>query len=136
MYNEIMDKYSWYGELVKPSIAPAAWLYGPVWTLLYAIIAITYGFVFYKVATRKLPTMVAVPFALNLFFNLIFTPLQFGLKNNILASIDILFILGTLIWALVAIHPHIRWVALANIPQFLWVCFATTLQLSITYLNF
>jgi benzodiazapine receptor len=72
---------------------------------------------------------------LNLIFNFAFTPIQFGLKNNLLASIDILLVLGTLVWALFAIFPHLKWVAYANIPYLLWVSFATILQLTITYLN-
>ena len=79
--------------------------------------------------------MVAVPFVLNLIFNFSFTYFQFGLKNNLLASIDILLVLGTLIWALLAIYPYIRWIALTNIPYLLWVSFATVLQITITFLN-
>lgn len=79
--------------------------------------------------------MVAVPFLLNLVFNFSFTYFQFGLKNNFLASIDILLILATLMWALLVIYPHIKWIALANIPYLIWVCFAAVLQLTITSLN-
>ncbi len=129
------ESYTWYQTLVKPTWAPPSWLFGPVWSVLYIIIAITYGYVFYQVATGKLPKIVALPFVLNLFFNFIFTPIQFGLKNNVLASLDILLVLGTLVWALVVIYPHIRWVALLNIPYLLWVCFATVLQITITTLN-
>jgi tryptophan-rich sensory protein len=52
-----------------------------------------------------------------------------------LAMIDIMLVLGTLIWALISIYPHLRWVTYANIPYLLWVCIATTLQISITILN-
>ena len=82
--------------------------------------------------------MVALPFALNLVFNFAFTPIQFGLKNNIFASLDILLVVGTLIWALYAVWhnvPELRWVVYANIPYLLWGTFATTVQLAITYLN-
>src|SRR3989344_4802941 len=119
-----MDSYASYQMLIQPSWAPPAWVFGPVWTLLYAIIAVTYGTVFYKVFTKELPAIVALPFALNLVFNFAYTWLQFGLKNNYLASIDVVLVLATLIWALVAIWPHM-----------LWVSFATILQLTITYLN-
>lgn len=131
-----MTTYTWYQTLIKPTWAPPAWLFGPVWTVLYIIIAATYGTVFYKtLITRELPLALSLPFALNLLFNFAFTPLQFGLQNNYLAAIDILLILGTLVWALVSIYPHIKWVAMANIPYLAWVSFATVLQLTITYLN-
>lgn len=131
-----MDTYSWYQSLVKPEWAPPAWLFGPVWTVLYAIIAVSFGAVFYKTVKREFPSAVAVPFLLNLIFNFAFTPIQFGLRNNLLASIDILLVLITLIWAMALAYRHIRWVALINIPYLLWVCFATVLQLTITYLNY
>ncbi len=84
---------------------------------------------------NELTWSIAIPFILNLMFNLAFTPLQFGLRSNFLASVDILLILGTLIWAMVVIIPIVPWIAYINIPYLIWVSFATGLQLSITYLN-
>lgn len=126
---------NWYQTLIKPSWSPPGWLFGPVWTVLYVIIAISFGTVFYRAFVGKLSWWVALPFALNLVFNFAFTPLQFGLKNNLLASLDILLVLGTLIWAMMAIYPQMRWVAWINIPYLLWVSFATILQLTITVMN-
>ena len=126
---------TWYSSIIKPSWAPPSWLFGPVWSVLYTIIAVSFGAVFYKVFTKQLPFAIALPFILNLIFNLAFSPIQFGLKNNMLAAIDILLVLATLIWSLYAIYPHMRWVALVNIPYLLWVSFATVLQITITILN-
>jgi len=133
-----MNTYNWYSQLIKPPWAPPSWLFGPVWTVLYAIIAVSYGTVFYRAFTGKLSWMVALPFALNLIFNLAFTPIQFGLKNNLLATLDILLVIGTLMWALVVVwhaSPDLRWVVYANIPYLMWGLFATVLQITITYLN-
>lgn len=133
-----MNTYNWYSQLMKPTWAPPNWLFGPVWTVLYGIIAVTYGTVFYKAFAGKLSWAVTLPFALNLIFNLAFTPIQFGLKNNFLAALDILLVVGTLIWAFVAVwraSPDLRWVVYANIPYLIWGIFATVLQLTITYLN-
>lgn len=130
-----MNNYTNYQELLKPEWAPPSWLFGPVWTILYAVIAATFGYVFYLFAKGKIPFVVALPFMLNLVFNLIFTPIQFGLKNLPLASLDIILVLVTLVWALVAIYPYVRVVAYANIPYLLWVSFATVLQLTITFMN-
>ena len=133
-----MNTYNWYSQLIKPTWAPPSWFFGPVWTVLYAIIALTFGTVFYKAFVGKLSWMVALPFALNIVFNLAFTPIQFGLKNNLLAMLDILLVVGTLVWALVAVwhaSPGLRWVVYANIPYLLWGIFATILQITITYLN-
>jgi len=126
---------NWYTQLIKPSWAPPGYLFGPVWTILYAIIALSFGTVFYNAATSKIPWIVALPFILNLIFNFAFTYFQFELGSNILAAIDILLVLGTLIWSIIAIYPHIQWIAYIQIPYLLWVSFATVLQLTITYLN-
>lgn len=129
------NTFDWYIKLIKPSWAPPSWLFGPVWAVLYIIIAVSYGTVFYRTATGKLSWIIALPFILNLIFNLIFSPIQFGWQNNLLAAVDIILVLATLIWAMVAIFPQMKWVVYVNIPYLLWVCLATVLQLSITYLN-
>ena len=137
-YIDHMNTYNWYSQLLKPSWAPPSWLFGPVWTFLYIIIAVSFGTVFYKVFTKELPLIVALPFALNLLFNFIFTPIQFGLKNNLLAAVDIVLVVITLVWALFAVwqaSPELRWIAYVNIPYLFWGIFATCLQLTITYLN-
>ena len=132
----LVQSSAWYQELAKPSWAPPSFLFGPVWTALYAIIIASFGYVFYaSFILKKIPYQVTIPFILNIIFNIAFTPLQFWLRNNVLASIDIVLILVTLIWALIAIYPHARLVAYVNIPYLLWVMFATCLQLTITYLN-
>ena len=129
------ESASWYAQLVKPFFAPPAYVFGPVWTVLYIVIIISFGYVLLQTIKRRLPFTVLLPFLLNLVFNVVYTPIQFGLKNNLLASFDILLILATLVWAMVVIWPRYRWVALVNIPYLLWVAFATVLQLSITWLN-
>lgn len=129
------NQSTWYLDLIKPTWAPPGWLFGSVWSVLYIIIFASFGFVFYKIWQGELPRIIALPFALNLLFNFAFTPIQFGLKSNALAAVDILLVLVTLVWALYIIYPHFKWVALINIPYLLWVCFATVLQLTITYLN-
>lgn len=131
-----MKTYNWYSQLIRPTWAPPSYIFGPVWTFLYALIAVSFGTVFYKAFTRQIPWIVVLPFVLNLVFNFAFTPIQFGLKNNLLAGMDILLVLGTLVWAMVAIYPHVKWIAYIQIPYLLWVSFATILQLTITYLNF
>lgn len=130
-----MNNYSWYQQLIRPSWAPPAWLFGPAWTFLYILIAISFGKVFQMTYQKRILFVVALPFILNLIFNFIFTPIQFGLKNNLLAAIDILLVLVTLVWAMAAIYPHAKWITYIQIPYLLWVTFATGLQFVVTYLN-
>lgn len=130
-----MNTYNWYSHLIKPTWSPPAWLFGPVWTFLYVLIFISYGKVFLMFWNKQIPFIVLLPFILNLIFNFAFTPLQFGLQNNLLAALDILLVLGTLIWAMIVIYPYASWLTYIQIPYLLWVSFATVLQLTITYLN-
>jgi len=126
---------NYYGKLNKPSWSPPSWLFGPVWLVLYIIILISFGYVFYLLLKGIIPFLVFLPFVLNLVFNFAFTPIQFRLKNNILASADILLVIATLVWALYSIHPYASWVSYVNIPYALWGIFATVLQLTITLNN-
>lgn len=125
----------WYQSLIKPQWSPPPSIFGIVWPFLYAIIAVSFGYVAIQFFRQRIPFRVFLPFILNLVFNFAFTPLQFGLQNNFLAAMDILLVLATLIWALVAIRPYAAWVSYANIPYLIWVSFATVLQLTIVYLN-
>ena len=129
------DVYNWYSRLVRPSWAPPGWLFGPVWTVLYIFIAVSFGKVFLMGWRKEVPFIVVLPFILNLIFNFAFTPLQFGLRNNLLAAIDICLVWGTLVWLMAAIYPYARWVAYIQIPYLLWASFAGVLQLTITFLN-
>ena len=125
----------WYQSLAKPSWTPAPRLIGLIWQVLYPVIIATFGFVFVQAGRRKIPWLIALPFAINLVANLMFTPIQFGLRNLPLASIDILLVWGTLLWMMLAIWRHYRWVAVAQMPYFIWVSIATVLQLAITGMN-
>ena len=129
------DSADWYTTLVKPFFSPPAWIFGPVWSVLYVIIAISFGYVLYLAFRKRIGWSLFLPFGLNLMFNAAFTPLQFGLKNNALAAVDIVLVLATLVWALRTIWRPIRWVAVVNLPYLAWVMFATVLQLSTTWLN-
>jgi len=128
-----VQKY--YQKLKKPKWSPPAWIFGPVWTVLYIIIAVSFGSVFYDTFLGKISWLITLPFALNLIFNFSFTYIQFGLKNNKLAAADIILVLFTILWAFIAIMPYKPWVVYLNIFYLLWVSFATTLQLTITFMN-
>jgi benzodiazapine receptor len=130
-----MSMNDWYMQLIKPSWSPPSWLFGPVWTFLYILIVVSFGKVFLMLGQKQIIFITALPFILNIVFNLAFTPIQFGLRNLPLAAIDIVFVLATLIWAMAAIYPQARWITYIQIPYVFWVSFATALQLTITYLN-
>lgn len=130
-----MGTSNYYKKLKKPIWAPPSWLFGPVWIGLYIIIFISFGYVVYLYFKNIIPFIVLLPFILNLIFNFAFTPIQFSLKNNELATVDIVLTVGTLLWALYAIYPYTSWVSYINIPYVLWGIFATILQFTITFAN-
>lgn len=125
----------WYASQKKPFFAPPAWIFGPVWTVLYLVIIVSFGYVVLKVLKGQWSAWVLLPFAVNLAANLAFTPIQFGLKNNLLAFVDILVVLGSLLWMIRTVTPLSPGVAWAQVPYLLWVSFATVLQASVTWLN-
>jgi benzodiazapine receptor len=129
------ETVSWYQTLKKPFFAPPSWVFGVAWGVLYPIILVSFGYVFYQIFKKKIPAGIALPFVLNLVFNLAFSPIQFGLQNNFLAAVDITLTVATLIWGIKVIYPFSTAVALAQIPYLLWGLFATILQYSVTVLN-
>lgn len=130
-----MEYSSWYSRIKKPSWAPPEQLFGQVWSLLYPIIFGVNIYVLYLLSSGKISWKVALPFWINLAFNFLFSPLQFGLRNQILSSIDIILVLVTIVWCMVAIWPHNKWVALLFVPYLIWVAIASVLQINITLLN-
>ena len=100
-----MDWLTWYNGLVKPSWTPAPATIGLIWQILYPIIVVTFGFVFVQMFRGKIGWIIVLPFAINIVANLIFTPIQFGMRNLPLAAVDIVIIWLTIIWLTVAIGP-------------------------------
>ena len=125
----------WYQTLSKPSWTPSPETIGMIWRILYPIIMVSFGFVFIQAIRRKIPWKAALPFGLNLVANLAFTPIQFGMRNLPLASIDILIIWGSILWMMATIWKHSRWIAMAQVPYLIWVSIASVLQFSITAMN-
>lgn len=130
-----MEWIDWYNGLAKPSWTPSPRTIGLIWQTLYPIIIVSFGFVFLQAFRKKIGWKTALPFAINLVANLIFTPIQFGFRNLPLAAVDILVVWTTIIWLMRAIWPHYRWVSVVQIPYFVWVSLATVLQLSMTVMN-
>lgn len=130
-----MDWRDWYDALAKPSWTPAPATIGFIWSILYPVILVSFGYVFMQALRGRLPWGVAVPFAVNLAANLLFTTIQFRLRNLPLAAADILLVLATIPWMMAAVWRHHPWVALAQVPYLAWVAIATVLQLAITAWN-
>jgi len=118
-----------------PSRAPPSRLFGPVWSVLYVIIAISYGYIFWQIKQKKLPMTFAIPFVINLLANFSFTYIQFRLQNYRLAVTDILIVLTTIIRSMIILQPKVRRAFRAQIPYLLRVSFATVLAIAVAILN-
>ena len=125
----------WYDSLAKPTWTPPPAFIGTMWTVLYPIIIVVFGYMIYRIVRGTVPVSLLAPIVLNVVANIAFTPIQFGLRNLPLASVDILIVLATIIWCMVAFWPYSRLAALALTPYLAWVATASALQLSITWMN-
>ena len=127
---------SWYPTLVKPSFNPPNWIFAPVWSMLYIMMGVAAGLVwnridFEKEAVKKALLFFAVQLALNALWSFLF----FGLKNPMLAGIEII-ILWLMIYETQTKFAKINKIAgYLFIPYLLWVSFAMVLNASIWWLN-
>ena len=125
----------WYESLQKPAWTPDPGTISVIWQVLYPVIFLSFGYIFFKAIQGKMPWSVALPFLINLVANLSFTPLLFGARSLILASVDIVVVLATIIWGMAVVWRFHRWAAIVQLPYLIWVVIATSLQLTITQMN-
>ncbi|MBA3238429.1 MAG: tryptophan-rich sensory protein [Parachlamydiaceae bacterium] len=125
---------AWYPTLVKPSWTPPDWIFGPVWSLLYIMIAIS-GWLIYKAEYSHNRSLALMLYAGQLALNLIWSFLFFSLRSPILGLIDIIllniFIILTIIKAW-SVRPL---ASLLMIPYLFWIMYATSLNAGIWLLN-
>jgi tryptophan-rich sensory protein len=126
---------NWYAQLQKPSFTPPDWVFGPAWTILYLLMAISVFLVWNKGLDYPKVKQSLVLFLIQLALNAIWTPLFFGFHLILPAFIDIIVlwfaILATiLVFKRISLHASI-----ILIPYLIWVGYATVLNGSIWYLN-
>ena len=129
---------SWYAELIKPTWAPDPSLFGKVWSVLYVMIIIAFIYTCIKTfgnTANTWPKYIFYIFTFNIVANVLFSPIQFILRNLPLATFDILLILGSCFALVYYIFPYSKVISLLLVPYTIWVCIATVLQGTITYLN-
>lgn len=130
-----MDFMTWYSQLSKPGWTPPPWAIGLIWQILYPIILVSFGFVFYQAARGRVPWRVTVPLIINLIANVLFMPIFARLHSLPLALADILVVWATIVWTMLVIWRRYPLVALAQVPYLVWVSIATVLQICITFWN-
>ena len=124
---------AWYEQLKKPSWRPPNWLFAPVWTVLYLMIAFS-GWLVWHTAGKGLPAPLA-PYAIQLLLNAAWTPVFFGLHR-----LDLGFAVIVLLWLSIAVTiaafaPVSAAAAWLMVPYLAWVSFASLLNFAVWQLN-
>ena len=116
---------TWYPTIIKPSFNPPNWIFMPVWTLLYILMAVAAGLVWDKIKEQNQEVKVALGFFLiQLTLNAIWSYIFFGLKNPMLALIEI-----ALLWLMIY-ETYLKFIKINKtagyllIPYMAWVAFA------------
>ena len=122
---------AWYAALRKPAFNPPGWVFGPVWTVLYVLIAVA-G---WRVYRRGAPAVVSALWAAQLILNFAWSPAFFGLHRIDVALGIVLLLLVTVLSFIGAAWRHDRLAALLFVPYAAWVAFAAALNFAILQLN-
>jgi tryptophan-rich sensory protein len=124
----------WYEEIAKPSWTPPGWLFGPVWTLLYIMMAVAAWLVWLKGGwSGARPALIL--FGVQLVLNAAWTPIFFGLHKPGLAFAEIVVLWAAIGATLVAFWGVNPVAGLLLVPYWLWVSFASCLNFAIWRLN-
>ena len=127
---------SWYPTLIKPVFNPPNWIFAPVWSMLYIMMGVAAGLVWNRMEQEKeLVKNALIFFAIQLALNALWSFLFFGLKNPMLAGLEII-ILWLMIYETYLKFAKINKIAgYLFVPYLLWVSFASVLNASIWWLN-
>lgn len=125
----------WYATLARPDFAPPNWVFGPVWTTLFACMGIAAFLVWKKGIGRKEVKIALGIFAVQLVLNTLWSIIFFGLQNPGAAFMEIIFLwlgIGSTIWAFAKLSKPAAWLL---VPYIAWVSFAAYLNYMIWTLN-
>ena len=118
------DAASFYARLAKPSWAPPAGVFGPVWTVLYAFMGIAAWLVWRTPGSKR---MALGLFCVQLAANVLWSWLFFAWHLGAAAAVEVLVLLALILATAAAFARHSRWAALLFVPYILWVGFASAL---------
>lgn len=126
---------TWYANLNKPIFAPPNWIFGPVWTILYFLMGISF-YLILKHGWKKKAVKTAVKFFLaQLTLNFFWSPIFFGLQSPLLGLITIVVMWILIVMTMKKFYPLSKLAFSLLIPYLLWVSFATLLNAAILILN-
>jgi tryptophan-rich sensory protein len=126
---------SWYARLVKPPLNPPNWIFGPVWIILYLLMAVAVFLVWEKGRGKKEIRIALELFALQLFLNAVWTPVFFGVKDPMAGLLVIILLWITLFETLIKFFQTSAAAGALLVPYILWISFAVYLNAGIYWLN-
>lgn len=133
-YATIAGVEGWYKTLHKPSFNPPNYVFGPVWTLLYLLMGISFFLVWRERSSGKKATAVRF-FLVQLLLNFVWSIIFFNLHFIGWALLDILLLWLTILMMIRQFYRINKLSAMLQLPYICWVSFATALNAAIYYLN-
>lgn len=124
----------WYPALQKPAWTPPSWLFGPVWTILYLMMAIAAWLVWRKRRVNNVHGALGL-FIFQLALNAAWSPLFFGLKNPLAGLLDIIALWAAILATLIFFRRISSAAGFLLLPYWLWVSYATALNFAIWEMN-
>ncbi|MEM1158282.1 MAG: TspO/MBR family protein [Verrucomicrobiota bacterium] len=125
----------WYASLVRPAGTPPNGAFGPVWALLYAMMGYALARVWQVASDVQLKQRAYQWFGIQMFFNVLWTPVFFGLHRMDLALVVIGFLLISIGFTITFFRPLDRLAAWLLVPYFAWVAYAAYLNVGFWWLN-
>ena len=125
----------WYHALRKPTWQPPDWLFGPAWTLILGLAAISALLAWRAAPDRASRALVALLFVLNGLANLGWSPLFFKLRRPDWALWEVPLLWLSILAPIVLLAPFSRTASLLLLPYLAWVSFAAFLNFTIVQLN-
>ncbi len=127
---------TWYPTIIKPSFNPPNWLFAPVWTTLFVFMGVAGGLVWSQINKKKEEVSKAMLFfTIQLVLNVLWSILFFGLKNPLLALIEITILWLMIYETFIKFNKINKIAGYLFIPYLIWVGFAAFLNLNIWWLN-
>ena len=126
---------TWYATLNKPFFSPPNWVFGPVWTMLYFLMGISFYLIWKQGWKKKKNREARAYFLAQLALNFIWTPIFFGLKSPFIALFIIIALWILIVLTIKKMYPVSKTASYLLSPYLLWVSFATLLNAAIVFLN-
>lgn len=125
---------TWYTTINKPAFNPPNWIFGPVWTILFILMGISFYLVWSLDFGNKKWLAIGI-FSINLILNLSWSLLFFGLKNPFLAFVEIIALWLVILANVIIFYNTSKPASILLVPYLLWVSFASIVNYYIYILN-